>query len=201
MFGRNKKTDEPAQVATALPVDDADGQNLSGGAGKGRPTPKRKDAQAARRQPLVPADRDAARKEAKSQSRVQRAQQREALARGDEKALPARDRGPVKRFIRDTVDARWNIGEILLPLMLLMLVMTVLPNRSFQVAALFLVWIVLAFGIIDSWLLWRRLKKRIHERFNEDPPRGAAMYAIMRAMQMRMSRMPKPQVKRGDKPR
>lgn len=198
MFGRNKKTEEPAESATALPADDAMAQ---GGVGKGRPTPKRKDAQAARRTPLVPADRDAARKEAKSQSRLQRVQQREAFARGEEKALPPRDRGPVRRFIRDTVDARWNIGEVLLPLMLLMLVMTVMPSRVLQVGALFLVWIVLVVGIVDSVLLWRRLKKRIRERFDQDPPRGSAAYAIMRAMQMRMSRMPKPQVKRGEQPR
>ncbi len=206
MFGRDKKTEEPAETATALPADDATvnaspTEAPSGATGKGRPTPKRKDAQAARRQPLVPADREAARKAAKDQARVQRAQQREAMARGDEKALPARDRGPIRRFIRDTVDSRWNIGEILLPLMLLMLVMTVLPNRGFQMAALILVWVVLLVGIVDSVLLWRRLKKQIRERFHEDPPRGSAPYAIMRAMQMRMSRMPKPQVKRGEQPR
>lgn len=198
MFGREKKTEEPAQAVT-LPADDSSSPIPS--VGKGRPTPKRKDAQAARRQPLVPADREAARKQAKADARLQRVKQREAFSRGDEKALPPRDRGPIRRLIRDTVDARWNIGEILLPLMLLMLVMTVIPNRGFQVAALFLVWVVLVVGIVDSVLLWRRLKKRIRERFDEDPPRGSAAYAVMRAMQMRMSRMPKPQVKRGDQPR
>ncbi|MBC9957581.1 DUF3043 domain-containing protein [Yimella sp. cx-51] len=198
VFGRRKESVEPTvenfevEETTAVP-----GVPQK----KGRPTPKRRDQEAARRQPLVPADRDAAKKQAKQEARAQRLKSREAFARGDENALPKRDRGPIKRFIRDTVDSRWNIGEILLPLMLIVLVMTVVPNRSFQMGALVLVWVVIAVGVIDCVLLWRRLKKQIRARFNEDPPKGSRSYAIMRAFQMRLSRMPKPQVKRGEAPR
>lgn len=198
MFGRKKESTEPT-------VEDFEVQEtgaVSGAPGKkGRPTPKRRDQEAARRQPLVPADRDAAKKLAKSEAKVERLKQREAFARGDEKALPARDRGPIKRFIRDTVDSRWNIGEILLPLMLIVLVMTMVPSRQFQVGSLILVWFVILIGIGDCVLLWRRLKKQINERFHQDPPKGSKSYAIMRAFQMRLSRMPRPQVKRGQAPR
>lgn len=195
MFGRNKDSQETPVVVEETTTD-------SGVPGKkGRPTPKRRDQEAARRRPLVPADREAAKKQAKQESRIGRAKAREAFARGDESALPARDRGPVKRFIRDTVDSRWNIGEILLPLMLIVLVMTVVPNRSFQVLALLLVWLVIVIGVVDCVLLWRRLKKQINERFHTDPPKGSKSYAIMRAFQMRLSRMPRPQVKRGEQPR
>lgn len=198
MFGRKNDAPEPT-------LDDVELQPESGQPGapqkKGRPTPKRRDQEAARRQPLVPADREAAKKQAKQQARLDRMKQRDAFARGEESALPARDRGPIKRFIRDTVDSRWNIGEILLPLMLIVLVMTVVPNRSFQVASLFLVWLVILVGVVDCVLLWRRLKKQIKERFHQDPPKGSKSYAIMRAFQMRLSRMPRPQVKRGEKPR
>ncbi len=195
MFGRNKEPQESPVVVEETTTE-------SGVPGKkGRPTPKRKDQEAARRRPLVPADREAAKKQAKAESRLERAKSREAFARGDESALPARDRGPVKRFIRDTVDSRWNIGEILLPLMLLVLVMTVIPSKAFQVASLIMVWLVIMIGVIDCVLLWRRLKKQINERFHTDPPKGSKSYAIMRAFQMRMSRMPRPQVKRGEQPR
>lgn len=196
MFGRSKNSQETSAVVVEETTTDP---GVPGK--KGRPTPKRREQEAARRRPLVPADREAAKKQAKAESRVDRAQKRDAFARGDENALPARDRGPVKRFIRDTVDSRWNIGEILLPLMLIVLVMTVVPNKNFQVASLFLVWLVIVIGVVDCVLLWRRLKKQINERFHTDPPKGAKSYAIMRAFQMRMSRMPRPQVKRGQQAR
>jgi hypothetical protein len=77
----------------------------------------------------------------------------------------------------------------------------VVPNRSFQVLALLLVWLVIVIGVVDCVLLWRRLKKQINERFHTDPPKGSKSYAIMRAFQMRLSRMPRPQVKRGEQPR
>lgn len=168
---------------------------------KGRPTPKRRDQEAARRRPLVPADREAAKKQAKQEARKRRIEGREAYARGDERAMPKRDRGPIKRFIRDTVDSRYNLGEFLLPLMLIMLVLTVMPNRIMQMTALLMVWGVVIIGILDAVFLWKRTKKRIRERFHEDPPKGCASYCVMRAMQMRMSRMPRPQIARGEKPR
>lgn len=166
---------------------------------KNRPTPKRKDQEAARRQPLVPTDRKAAAKASKETARAERIKKREAMNRGDESALPARDRGPVKRFIRNTVDSRWNIGEILLPLMLLVLVLMFIQVPAMQMAAILAVWGIVMLGIGDAFFLWRRTKKAIVAKFGEEPPRGSASYTIMRSFQMRMSRMPKPQVDRGDK--
>lgn len=191
MFGRNKEEpqtespDVPAEVA-------ADGK-------KGRPTPKRRDQEAARRVPLVPDDRDAAKKKAREKARADRMTQREAMARGDEAALPARDRGPIRRYIRNSVDSRLNVGEILLPLALLMLVLLFIRIPAIQVLAMGGVWLVVLAGILDAALMWRRTKREIVAKYGEEPPRGSAMYAIMRSMQMRMSRLPKPQVKRGDK--
>lgn len=166
---------------------------------KGRPTPKRRDQEAARRTPLVPADRAAAKREAKARARVERQERREAMARGDEKALPPRDRGPIKRYIRNAVDARISIGEVLLPLMLIVLAVSLIPNRTVQFAMLVAVWGVIVVGIVDSALLWQRIKKQIQLRFHEVPPRGSASYAIMRSFQLRLTRMPRPAVKRGDK--
>ena len=146
----------------------------------------------------MPIDRKAAQKQAREDARKTRIEQREAFARGEEKALPHRDRGPIKRFVRDYIDSQWNFGEFLLILMVMVLIFTVLPNYALQMSAFFFVWLVVLFGAIDSFFIMRRLKKIIRERFHEDPPKGTAWYAIMRAFQLRMGRRPAPQVKRGD---
>lgn len=201
MFGRHKTPadSEATPDAAAQPAEEV----LSASAGqtpkKGRPTPTRKEREAARRKPLVPTDRKAAKRQSRDDARRQRIEQREALARGDEKALPARDKGPVKGFIRDYVDSRRNFGEILLPLMLIVLVLTVLPNRTLQMSAFFLVWLVVVLGVIDAFLMVRRVKTQIRERFHTEPPRGTGSYAVMRAFQLRAGRRPMPRVKRGDK--
>lgn len=190
MFGR--KNDAPLPT-----VDPAAQQEVRPGS-KGRPTPKRREQEAARRKPLVPTDRKAAAKADRESAKERRLAQREALARGDEKALPARDRGPVKKFLRNTVDSRWNVGEILLPLMLVMLVLIFIKVPAVQALALIFVWVIVVVGILDAVLLWRRTRKALLDKFGETP-RGAASYTIMRSFQMRMSRVPKPQVARGDK--
>ncbi|MDE9366422.1 DUF3043 domain-containing protein [Luteipulveratus sp. YIM 133132] len=193
MFRRQKDKNE-------APVDPEPDVTERPGA-KNKPTPKRRDQEAARRKPLVPTDRKAAKQASRDSARAQRMQRRDAMNRGEESALPARDRGPVKRFIRNTVDARWNIGEILLPLMLIVLVLMFAGSAvpAIQMVAILAVWAIVLVGIADAYLLWRRTKKAIVAKFGEEPPRGSASYTIMRSFQMRMSRMPKPQVARGDK--
>lgn len=193
MFGRNKDN-----VVTPEPTPEVS-EPLSAGetARKGRPTPKRKEAEAALRRPLVPEDRKSAQKQARSQAREERARIRAAQLSGDESALPPKDRGPVKSYIRDIVDSRLNIGELILPLMLVVLVLTFLPIRALQFGGLLLVWLILLAGIIDSALLWRRVKRKVTARFGAPPPKGSAFYTIMRSFQMRMSRVPRPKVKRG----
>lgn len=165
---------------------------------KGRPTPSRREQEAARRKPLVPVDRKAAKKQAREDAKLARLEQREAFARGDQKALPTRDRGPIKAFIRDWVDARRNFGEILLPLMLIVLVLTILPSLVLKQAGFFLVWAVVVIGAIDCFRMVRKVRQQIRERFDTEPPKGTNSYAVMRAFQMRMSRRPMPRVKRGD---
>ena len=47
---------------------------------------------------------------------------REGMRTGDERYLPARDKGPVRRYVRDFVDARLCMAELLLPLLVLMMI-------------------------------------------------------------------------------
>jgi Protein of unknown function (DUF3043). len=151
----------------------------------------------------VPKDRKAAAGKSRDASRSARAKQRAALMSGDESALPARDKGPVKRYIRDAVDARWNIGEFMLPIMFLVLALTFV-QPIFKSAASWtnllifaLVYGLVIAGALDAFLMWRRIKAKIVAKFGEAPPRGSAMYAVMRAFQMRRSRLPRPQVDRA----
>lgn len=169
---------------------------------KGRPTPKRSEAEALRRAVAKP---PLTRKEAAKRSKERRkealAKQREALVTGDERYLPLRDRGPVRRFARDFVDAKWHVAEYFLPIAVLILVMSMLPSLQARNIAL-LLWLgVIVMIVFDSVLTSRRLKKALRARFPDENLRGASAYALMRTLQMRRMRLPKPQIQRGEAPR
>ena len=121
------------------------------------------------------------------------------MARGDERYLPARDQGPQKRYVRDFVDARWNVGEILLPL--LVLVLFTYFFEWLAVYALTAVWGFILLVVIDGIYLGSQVKKKLGEKFGVDKvERRVRWYAAMRAIQLRPLRLPKPQVKRGAYP-
>jgi hypothetical protein len=170
--------------------------------GKGRPTPKRKEAEAANRRPLVQTDRKGATKESKARAREQRALEYEAMRSGDERNMPAKDRGPQRRYIRDYVDARFNLGEWFLPAAAVFLVAQfALAQTAIAFFAILALYLYILASLVDAYFLWRGLRKRLVAKFGADAQqRGLAMYAILRAFQIRPSRMPKPQVKRGQKP-
>lgn len=182
--------DASADAVAAVPADRARPT------GKGRPTPRRREAEAANRRPLV-VDRKAMNAEQKAKVREERAKARESMLRGEERYLPPRDRGPERRFLRDAVDSRWNVGEILLPVMLVLLVGTLIPVAGLQRGAFLAVYGFMLFGIVDCWLLWRRTKRAFTAAFGQEPPRGSAFYLVMRAFQLRGSRVPRPAVERG----
>lgn len=165
---------------------------------KNRPTPKRREQEASRRRPLVQ-DGKAVTAEQKERRKAERRRYREGMLRGEDKYLAARDRGPLRRFLRDTVDARWNIGEILLPMMLIILAISLINQPWARIGVFALAYGLITVGMIDAILLWRRTKRRVAEEFGEEPPKGSAMYVVLRAFQMRMSRVPRPAVQRGTK--
>ncbi|WP_351236729.1 DUF3043 domain-containing protein [Streptomyces sp. NPDC002133] len=194
---RSKEEKAPTDKVTA----DLSKQPRDPEAPKGRPTPKRSEAQTQRRRAQsAPTDRkDAARRQREAR-RADLAKQREALAGGDERYLPARDKGPVRRFVRDFVDSRFCIAEFFLPLAVVILVLSMIRVPQLQNIAL-LLWLgVIVLIVIDSIGIWLRLKKQLNERFPNEPKRGAVAYGLMRTLQMRRLRLPKPQVKRGERP-
>jgi len=171
-------------------------------AGKGRPTPKRKEAEAANKRPLVSSDRKGAGKAQADVRKKQRNLEYQAMQTGDEKHMPLKDRGPQRRFMRDVVDARWNLGEFVLPIAVLLIVVQLAFAKTIiaggAILALYLYMILFS---IDAWFLWRSTKKRLRAKFGDNVQlKGAAFYTVVRALQIRRSRLPKPQVKRGQYP-
>lgn len=169
--------------------------------GKGRPTPTRKEREAANQRPLVSDDRAAARKEYRAKQAHARELARAGMAAGEEKYLTVRDRGPQRRWVRDYVDARFSVGEILIPVMFLVIVLTFVNNELVQLIGILVLWVFFIIAIIDGVILGFRVTRKLEERFGEGKVQsGTRWYAAMRAMQLRMIRLPKPQVKRGEFP-
>ncbi|MGE7391431.1 DUF3043 domain-containing protein [Streptomyces sp. NPDC004126] len=199
VFGSRSSKEEKASAAdkvSAGPSQPRDPQ-----APKGRPTPKRAVAQSQRKAVVASTgNRKEDAKRARERRREEMARQREALANGDERYLPARDKGPVRRFVRDFVDSRFSVAEMFLPLAVVILVLSMIRVPSIQNIALMLWLGVIVLIILDSIGLWFRLRKALNERFANEPRRGAVAYGLMRTLQMRRLRLPKPQVKRGERP-
>ncbi|MER7847799.1 DUF3043 domain-containing protein [Kitasatospora sp. NPDC096077] len=197
MFRR--RSDDAAASATVL--EDETPQVRDPQAKKGRPTPKRSEAEASRRTRVtVPKDRKEASRQARDRMRVEREKQRQALIDGDERHLPARDKGPVRKFARDYVDSRWSLAEFFLPAAVVILVLSIVKVPALQLLStlLFLLFFVLV--ILDFVRLGFGLRKQLAERFAGQNTRGTVAYGVMRTLQMRRLRLPKPQVRRGEKP-
>lgn len=198
VFSRNRSTSAPAPTpeptsATTHPP----------AGGKGRPTPSRREAEAARKRPLVPADRKAAAKSARAAQKEAREREYQALQTGDDRFLPARDKGPVRRYVRDYVDSRRNLGEYFLPVSIVVVLALMLAgtNATAILIVVLVLYTIVAVTVIDAAILARRLKKKLVAKFGEAKiPRGTILYGVMRAFQIRRARLPKPQVKRGEQP-
>jgi hypothetical protein len=168
--------------------------------GKNRPTPTRREAEAAAKaRAKGAADRKSAAKAQRQQRYEQNARMREAMKTGDERFMPARDRGPVRRFVRDLIDSRLSAAEFLLPLLVAIMLLTYSGNPTLNRygQSLWLVTILLV--TLDTMLLVFKIKREVRRRFPEESHKGATFYGILRAMQLRFLRLPKPGVKIGHK--
>jgi DUF3043 family protein len=194
---RRRSQDEQALAVAALLED----QQRDPQAPKGRPTPKRSEAQSARRKAATaPTDRKAAARQARESRRVDLAKQREALAGGDERYLPNRDRGPVRKFVRDYVDSRFRVAEFFLPIAVVILVMSIIQVASLRDLSLLLWLVVIVLIVTDSLVTGLRLRGLLRKEFAGQNTKGAVAYGLMRTLQMRRLRLPKPQVGRGSRP-
>lgn len=168
--------------------------------GKGQATPSRKTAEAANRRPLVGDKSKEGRKQARESYAAERKAAREGMMRGEEKYLPIRDRGPQKKLARDIVDARFNLGEMILPAMFIFLVASMVDNINVQLTSLIMMWILFAAVVADALIVSRKVEREASAKFGfGKTERGLRWYAAMRSLQMRPMRLPKPTQKRSKK--
>jgi hypothetical protein len=168
--------------------------------GKGRPTPRRSEAQGRRPgpPPPPPTTRKEAYKRMREQNAARRVETRQGAARGDDAYLPARDRGPVRKLVRDVVDSRRNVGSFFLVIAAVALIGTVAPSLLVRNYASFLLMGFFLLMIVDSVILSRRIKGKVAERFpGTQKTRGLVWYGISRSTMIRRWRFPKPDVALG----
>ncbi len=167
-------------------------------AGKGRATPSRREQEAARRQPIVASDRRAARRASRSREAERRERARIGMANGEERYLPVRDRGPQRRYVRDVLDSQWTFGEFLIPVIVVFFVATlVLPQQAWLFLPLYG---FLAVAVVDGLIRAAVIRRRLTARYGRaQVQRGLNFYVVMRSLQLRALRVPKPQVARGTK--
>jgi Protein of unknown function (DUF3043) len=219
LLGRKKDNPAPEESGPVDDVDDAATREANATAPKGRPTPKRSQA-ARKRGPVAPAPMTSAearkrrkelggpklskeeRKAEKLARRADTSSRREKMMAGEDAYLLPRDKGPVRRFVRDVVDSRRNVLGLFMPAaLLLVFVMLSVPSTQIQrmlsPAMLALVLIML----VDGLLIGRRVNKMVDAKFPDNVESGwkLGFYAASRASQLRRMRAPRPQVNRGDK--
>ncbi len=192
-----------AKPNSSSKTDPADGYDLntdSVSGGKGRATPTRREREAANLRPLVSSDRKAGNKASRARMSEAREKARIGMANGDEKYLPMKDKGVQRRYIRDYVDARWSVGELLIPVMFLVIILTYVfqSNTAMSSVAIFVLWGFFLLAVIDCIVAGVLIQRRFTAKFGaERVQKGNRWYTAMRALQLRPMRMPKPQVKRG----
>ena len=166
----------------------------------GQATPKRKAG--GRLVEAPPANRREAMKRVRAKERASRAEARAGALAGKDEYLPKRDQGPERALVRDIVDARHSISRGFMPIALLLIFVTsaAMPTPIRLGGNLLFYGLILGV-IVDCFLLTRRIRKLVLERFPKStlPPRSYYFYGIMRALAFRKIRMPAPRVKVGAK--
>lgn len=124
---------------------------------------------------------------------------REAMRTGDDRYLPARDQGPVKRFVRDWIDSRFSLIEFILPVLAVILFLG-FSRKTATIAALLQIAALLLIVIEGGWVIFGA-RRAVRKKFPDESTRGLAYYSLLRAMNLRFLRMPKTQVSPGGRPK
>ncbi len=200
-----KKGDDSASTTTASD-DISVTKSKAAAEAKGRPTPSRKEAEAARKAALKGGAKPGANKKeqraaARLQAQQDRAKAREGMLRGDERYLPERDRGPVRKRVRDYVDSRRTVAEFFVPVAVVVLLLGLVRDTRLQ-AFVTLVWLLIIIIVVtDTAYMLFRLNQQLKEQWPDKADRkGVNLYAVMRGLQIRRLRVPPPQFKAGGRP-
>lgn len=201
-------TDEPGPKV-APPIEDEPA------AGKGRPTPKRREAEG-RRGPVPPppmTQREAMKRSrvqgkalTKDEKRVMARTNREKMMAGDDKYLLARDRGKVRAYVRDLVDTRRNVAGILLPIAVLSFIILLVPIPVVQAYGPLVLLVAIVAAVVDSVVFGRQIAAKVRKAFPNGDNSGLStkgsslgFYAFNRACLIRRWRVPRPRVDPGTK--
>ena len=223
LLGRKKDNTRTPDSDVSEDTPDAGLEDTATGSGesgttapKGRPTPKRSEA-TRKRGPVAPAPMTAAearkrRKEARTKlskeerkaekltRRADMAALREKMMAGDDAFLLPRDKGPVRRYVRDIVDSRRNVLGLFMPAALgLIFVMLSVPSVQVQQLVSPAMLVLVLIMVIDGFILGRKANRLVDAKFPENTESGwkLGFYAASRASQLRRMRAPRPQVERG----
>lgn len=214
--GDASTTDDHVDDTSAATDDDTAtaAQRPTPTASKGRPTPRRRDVEGRRRGPVAPAPLTAKeararrkatrgnreeRKVASAERRAAAADRRARMLAGEDKYLLPRDRGPVRAYVRDLVDARRNLVGLFMPLALV-LILTMFLTPQVQAYVTLAMIVMMLFMVAEGFVIGRLINKRVQERYPDDTTSSWSLgwYAFVRASQIRRMRAPKPRVSPGD---
>jgi hypothetical protein len=209
-FLRRSTTDTAADEPETADAVDVGGKAFT--PGKGKATPKRREAEAKRRGPVAPPPttmREAMKRnkelrkanpQTKEDRRAAAKTRREAMMRGDDKALLPRDRGPVKAYVRDLVDSRRNLLGLFMPLAILVFLALLVQNQQIASYVTLFCTAMLLVMAIEGFVNGRKIAKLVREKFPKEAVNGRSIgwYAFVRASQIRKLRVPKPRLKPGD---
>lgn len=233
MFGRRSAKDEAGDESPgtsvdgttggpATPADEAAEHGRGQTAKKGRPTPRRRDQERAKGRHTGPVAAPVTRKEARARRKTAEAgmsreerkahradqrrardERREAMMNGDDRYVLARDRGEVRRHVRDWVDTHRRLINYFMPIALFVVVFQLVPNPQLVMYGQMLFLALIAVIVVDGLLIGRAVNKDVAERFPDSDDRGLGLgwYAVMRATQPRMLRTPKPRLSPADRSR
>jgi hypothetical protein len=202
VFRRRQPTvaDSPAGDAAAEPDDNGSAAPVNRNAvtaGKGRPTPKRSEAERRRRPVNAPGDRKEANRQYRDRQRQDRARRQQGMQRGEQWAMPPRDRGPVKALARDYVDSRRRLSEFYMYGLLVLLVLLFVRTPVVQSIVPVVVVVAVLIMVVEGIFIGRQVRALAEKRLPGESTQGVRLYAAMRALQIRQLRMPKPRIKPG----
>ena len=168
--------------------------------GKGRPTPTRREAEAAARaRARTPKSKKEANRVLRERRNEQNVRMRQGMNAGDERYLPVRDQGKVRRFARDRIDSRLCMAELLLPLLLVIMGLQYSGNPTLQDFSNRLWGVTILLVFTDTTYLTWRVRREAKTRFPDESTKGLTLYTMLRSLQLRFMRLPKRNVKLGQK--
>ena len=119
------------------------------------------------------------------------------MQRGEQWALPPRDRGAVKALARDYVDSRRRLSEFYMYGLVVLLALLFVPSKLVQGIVPLVVLVAILIMLAEGIFIGYRVRALAQERCPDENTRGVRLYAAMRALQIRKLRVPKPRIKPG----